>query len=40
MMDAITITNSVKPIGQWPEAATALAPVSDKLKSLMQGAPY
>ena len=33
MIDAITITNSGKPIGRWPEAATALALVSDNQKS-------
>jgi hypothetical protein len=33
MMDAITITNSGKPIGRWPEAAKALALVSDNEKS-------
>ena len=32
MMDAITITNSGKPIGRWPEAAKALALVSDNKK--------
>ena len=33
MMDAITITNSGKPIGRWPEAAKVLALVSDNEKS-------
>jgi hypothetical protein len=33
MMDAITITNSGKPIGRWPEAAKASALVSDNEKS-------
>ena len=29
MIEAITTTNSGKPIGRWPEAAKALALVSD-----------
>ncbi len=29
MMDAMMMTNSGKPIGRWPEAAQALALVSD-----------
>jgi hypothetical protein len=33
MIDAITITNSGKPIGRWPEAAKALVLVSDNEKS-------
>jgi hypothetical protein len=33
MIDAITITNSGKPIGRWPEAAKASALVSDNEKS-------
>jgi hypothetical protein len=37
MMDAITITNSGKPIGRWPEAAKALALVSDNKKILFEG---
>ena len=40
MIDAITITNSGKPIGRWPEAATALALVSDNKKILLKAAPY
>src|SRR6266487_604301 len=40
MMDAITITNSGKPIGRWPEAAKALALVSDNKKILLKAAPY
>jgi hypothetical protein len=32
MMDAITITNSGKPIGRWPEAAKVSALVSDNEK--------
>ena len=32
MIDAITMTNSGKPIGRWPDAATALALVSDNEK--------
>jgi hypothetical protein len=33
IIDAITITNSGKPIGRWPEAAKASARVSDNQKS-------
>jgi hypothetical protein len=40
MIEAITITNSGKPIGRWPEAATALALVSDNKKILLKAAPY
>jgi hypothetical protein len=40
MMEAITITNSGKPIGRWPEAAKALALVSDNKKILLKAAPY
>ena len=40
MIDAITITNSGKPIGRWPEAATASALVSDNVKILLKAAPY
>jgi hypothetical protein len=40
MIEAITITNSGKPIGRWPEAAKALALVSDNKKILLQAAPY
>jgi hypothetical protein len=39
-MEAITITNSGKPIGRWPEAAKALALVSDNKKILLKAAPY
>jgi hypothetical protein len=39
-MDAITITNSGKPIGRWPEAAKASALVSDNKKILLKAAPY
>ena len=37
MMDAITITNSGKPIGRWPEAAKASARVSDNQTSFCSG---
>jgi hypothetical protein len=37
IIDAITITNSGKPIGRWPEAAKASARVSDNQKSLCGG---
>jgi hypothetical protein len=40
MIEAITITNSGKPIGRWPEAAKALALVSDNEKILLKAAPY
>ncbi|MET0723861.1 MAG: hypothetical protein ABWY64_23960 [Tardiphaga sp.] len=40
MIEAITITNSGKPIGRWPEAAKALALVSDNEKNPFAGAPY
>ena len=40
MIEAITITNSGKPIGRWPEAAKALALVSDNKKILLKAAPY
>jgi hypothetical protein len=37
IIDAITITNSGKPIGRWPEAAKASARVSDNQKSFCGG---
>ncbi len=40
MIDAITMTNSGKPIGRWPEMATALALVSDNEKPLLKRALY
>jgi hypothetical protein len=40
MIEAITMTNSGKPIGRWPEAAKASALVSDNEKILLQAAPY
>jgi hypothetical protein len=40
MIDAITITNSGKPIGRWLEAAKASALVSDNEKILLRAAPY
>ncbi|WP_334361473.1 hypothetical protein [Bradyrhizobium sp. AZCC 2176] len=40
MMDAITMTNSGKPIGRWPEAAKASALVSVNEKIPFQAAPY
>ena len=40
MIDAITITNSGKPIGRWPEAATAVALMSDNVKTLLSAALY
>jgi hypothetical protein len=35
IIDAITITNSGKPIGRWPEAAKVSARVSDNQKSFV-----